>query len=241
MQQVGRAVVGDVHPRFALAPGRGDGAVGVDDGLSEELAFLLFPDLEARLVDDLHEQQHLRVVLEAAAEVAGRGRIGNSLGAQGIQRGLVGAEEFEVFDAGSAGQDVVGQAQHVVAFMVGQVLLEQMKVLVDGLRQADVVGQQVGDADAATGDGVVAVGQVVVDVLGREHGPGLVFPVPSGQTFFDSAFASGQLLVCSVVHSKRLLAYEGVGTSYSFFIHENRGVSSAFIEIPTDSTEITLV
>ena len=118
---------------------------------------------------------------------------------------------------------------------------EQMKVLVDGLRQADALGQQVDSADAAADKGASAVGQVVVDVLGREHGPGLVFPVPSGQTFFDSAFASGQLWVCSVFHSKRLLAYEGVGTSYSFFIHENRGVSSAFIEIPTDSTEITLV
>ena len=83
---------------------------------------------------------------------------------------------------------------------------EQMKVLVDGLRQADVVGQQVDSADAAADKGASAVGQVVVDVLGREHGPGLVFPVPSGQTFFDSAFASGQLLVCSVFHSKRLLA-----------------------------------
>ena len=118
---------------------------------------------------------------------------------------------------------------------------EQMKVLVDGLRQADALGQQVGDADAAAGDGVVAVGQVVVDVFGRKHGLGLVFPTSSGQTFFDSAFASGQLLVCSVVHSKRLLAYEGVGTFYSFFIHEHRGIASAFIESPTDSTEITLV
>jgi hypothetical protein len=68
----------------------------------------------------------------------------------------------------------------MVGFMVGQMAFEQMKVLVDGLRQADALGQQVDGADAATGDGVVAVGQVAVDVLGREYGPGLVFPTSAG-------------------------------------------------------------
>ena len=61
-------------------------------------------------------------------------------------------------------------------------------------------------ADAAAGDGAVAVGEFVVDVAACEHGPGLVFPLLPGQSFFDAAFASGQLLVCSVVHSRRLFA-----------------------------------
>ena len=78
----------------------------------------------------------------------------------------------------------------------------------DGLGQADVLDQQVGDADGAAGDRVAAVGQVVVDVLSREHGPGLVRPASPGQPFFDAAFASGEFLVCSVFHSKRLLALE---------------------------------
>ena len=52
-------VVADVHPLLALAEGGGDGAVGIEDRLLEELRLLLLPDLQAGLVDRLHQRQDL--------------------------------------------------------------------------------------------------------------------------------------------------------------------------------------
>ena len=93
----------------------------------------------------------------------------------------------------------------MVALVVGQMLLEQVDVLVDGLGQPQVLDQQVRQAEAAAGDGVVPAGHFVVDVRGREHGLGLVLSLPAGQSSFDLALVSGQLLLCGVIHSKRLL------------------------------------
>ena len=49
------AVVGDVHPFFALAGGLDHGAVHVDRGAVEEVVGLLRPDLQARVVEDVDE------------------------------------------------------------------------------------------------------------------------------------------------------------------------------------------
>jgi len=127
--------------------------------------------LEELLLALLHRDplaQHDHSVAPSA-EVPGGGGIGKRLCVQGVESGRVAAEELEVFDAGSVGQEVDG-------------------------------------AEPAAGDGLTALGQFVVEVGGREHGPKLVGPVSPGQTLFDCAFASGQFVACSGFHSKRLRA-----------------------------------
>jgi len=79
---------------------------------------------------------------------------------------------------------------------------EQLDAVVDRWGQAGAVGQDVDGADAAAGDGAAAVGPFTMDVAGQEHGAGLVGPVSSGQCW-----------VCSVIHSKRLLACEMLPTT----------------------------
>ena len=54
---------------------------------------------------------------ESAAEVSGGGRVGDPLGAQGIEVDLVVASQFEVLELLSAGQDVEGDVQHVVGLV----------------------------------------------------------------------------------------------------------------------------
>ena len=90
------------------------------------------------VVDDVDEGVDVRG-REAAAEVAGRGGIGNAASAEGVEEVLVVAAQFDVLQTGAAAQGVVGDVEHVVGFVIGQVELEQMQALVDGLDQADAL------------------------------------------------------------------------------------------------------
>ena len=47
--------------------------------------------------------------VEAAAEVAGGGRVGDAAGAEGVEEDLVVAAQFEVLQAGAVAQGVVGE------------------------------------------------------------------------------------------------------------------------------------
>ena len=93
------------------------------DGFLEERGLLL-PDLQPRLVEHVHQS-----IDRAAARSAGRSRRPwsgrESAVPQGVQIRLVVAPQFQVLQARSAGQQVVGDVQHVVRLAVGQVDLEQ--------------------------------------------------------------------------------------------------------------------
>ena len=65
---------------------------------------------------------------------------------------------------------VVGDVEHVVGFVIGQVDLQQMQALVDGVDQADRLRQQVDGADAAASDGAERLRHFVLDVAGAELG-----------------------------------------------------------------------
>ncbi len=81
---------------------------------------------------------------EAAAEVAGGGGVGDAARAEGIEEGVVVAAEFDVLEAGAVAQRVVGDVEDVVGLVIGEMDLEQVQALVDGLGQADVGGRACG-------------------------------------------------------------------------------------------------
>ena len=114
----------------------------------EELGRLLGPDPQPRLIDGVHQGQDVGLG-EAAAEVPCGGGVGDALGAQGVEIDLVVASQFEVLDAVAAGQDVEGDVEDVVGFVIGEMALEEMEVAVDVADQADPAGQQEHGADAA--------------------------------------------------------------------------------------------
>ena len=95
---------------------------------------------------------------------------GNRAGAQGIEIDLVVATQFEVFDSFAAGEDVEGDVQDMVGFVIGKMPFEEMEVVVDVADQADPAGQQEHGADAAGGKALDAIGEFVVDVVGGHHG-----------------------------------------------------------------------
>ena len=146
------AVVGDVHPFLALGGGLDDGAVGVQDRLIEELVGLLGPDPQPRFIDGVHQGEDIGLGSEAAAEVAGGRRVRDPFGSEGIEIDLIVAPQLEVFDPLAAGEDIEGDVEHVVGFVVGQMPLEQMESAVDLLVELDLLGQEKDGADATGGE-----------------------------------------------------------------------------------------
>ena len=75
-----------------------------------------------------------------------------------------------MLDPCAAGADVECDVQDVVGFVIGEVLLEEMEVVVDVADQAGPLGQREQGADAAGGEALDAVGQLIMDVGCGHHG-----------------------------------------------------------------------
>ena len=162
---------------------------------------LLPPDLQPRGVEDrLQAEEGGRI--EAAAEVARRGGVGNAAGAQGVEVRLVAPQQFEVFQAGPSGQQVVGDVQHVVGIVIGQMDLQQAEAAIDGLVEAELLGQQMDGPDAAVGGRSRAFGDFIMDVRGGHDGPIASAVVVLVQSSGDPPLASFDLFSYLGVHSK---------------------------------------
>ena len=181
---------------------------------------------------------------EAAAEVSGGGGVGDTLGAQGIEIDLIVASQFEVFDSFASGEDVEGDVQDMVGFVIGQMPLEQNKVGVDVFDQSGVASQQEHGADAAGTEALDAIGQFVVDVAGGHHrfiafGSGpildafedspLAFVEDSAVAFsgFPPVAFSG-LLGDSMIHSKASVVWNSEDVFLPLLFQNLRGFSSLF-------------
>ena len=142
------AVVADVDSLLALGIGLNDGAVGVQDRLIAKRVGLLSPDSQPRFIDGVHQGEDIGLRREAAAEVAGGRRVGDSFGPQRIEVDLIVASQFEVFDALAACEEIQCDVEHMVGFVVGQMPLEQMQGAVDLLVEFDLPSQEKEGADA---------------------------------------------------------------------------------------------
>src|SRR5439155_20567205 len=137
--------------------------VGVDPRLGKELGRLPGPGLRARVIEDIQERVHV-LGLEASAEIAGGGGIGDAAGAKGVEEHLVVAAQFDVFQAGAIAQSVVGEVEDVIRLVVRQVDAQQVQSAVDGLGQPKLAHQQVHGTDAAVADTAAALADYILDV-----------------------------------------------------------------------------
>src|SRR5580658_1805958 len=110
------AVIGDVHALLAFAGGADQRAVGIDARLLEELVPLICPGLLADVVEDVEKRVHI-LGLEASAEIAGGGWIGNAAGARGVEEDLIVAAQLDVSRAGAVAEGVVGEVEDVIRFV----------------------------------------------------------------------------------------------------------------------------
>src|SRR5207249_1242170 len=136
------AVVGDVHALLALAGGFDQAAIHVEGGLGEKGRGLLGPNLATDVVEDVTQGRQVGG-REAAAEIASGGGIGQAAGAQGIEEDLVLAAQVHVLQTGAFAQGVVGKVEDVIGLVVGQMQLQQVQPLVDGVGQSEPLGEEV--------------------------------------------------------------------------------------------------
>ena len=230
------AVVADVHSFLALGVGLDDGAIGVQDRLIEKLVRLLSPDPQPRFIDGVHQGEDIGLGREAAAEVPGGRRVGDSFGSQSIEVDLIVASQFEVFDSLAAGEDIECDVQHMVGFVVGQMPLEQMQSAVDFLVELDLLSQQEDGADATGTESPHAIGLFIVDIGRGHHGYGPLGSGSIGQSFLDSppSFLEESLLACgaffsdSSTHSKAPLFWNSEDVFSPTLFQKPAGFSSFF-------------
>src|SRR6266566_2723544 len=222
------ALVTDVHALLALAGGLDDRAVAVDDGYLEKLLWLLAPHLEPRFVDRLLQQKNAPRV-ESPAKVAGRRGIGNPPRAQGVEIDLVGAQEFQMFQARAAGQCIVGDVEHMIRLVVGHVELQQLHAPVDRLVQTQRFDQAMDQSDSAGGNGPTSLGQLVANVTRGEHRAIAALIIMLIQPPLDPPLASRQSLSYRSVHSKTLLVLGEWTFRYPLNAAARREFSSFFM------------
>jgi len=96
-----------------LAGGFHQRAVHVDGGQVEEGVGLPLPDALANLVEDRLQRVNGRR-REAAAEVASGGWIGDTAGAEGVEKIGVVATQFDVFEVAAAAKGIVSDVEDMI-------------------------------------------------------------------------------------------------------------------------------
>ena len=123
------AVVGDVDALLATGAGGDECAVGVEDGLLEEGRWGCCRQTFSRVALKIACKRGKRAASsKRAAEIAGRGGVGDPAGAQGVEVDAFVAPQLQVFETGFVAKGVVGDVQDVVGLVVRGSDLEQAEV-----------------------------------------------------------------------------------------------------------------
>src|SRR5262249_35824916 len=126
------------------------------------------------------------------------------------EKDLIVAEQFEILQTGATTQRQVGQGEHVIGFMIGQVELQHWQALVQGIDQTGLPDQRMDSADAADADATTASADLIMDIAGGHDRLVTTPQVELIQATLDAALAVGQFLMYARFHSKSLRAF-GVG------------------------------
>jgi hypothetical protein len=79
--------------------------------------------------------------VKAPAKISLCGGVRDALGAQGVEEDTVVAPHLDILDHPAAAQAIVGDIEHVVGFVVGLVLLENLDLVVDAFGQPQLLDQ----------------------------------------------------------------------------------------------------
>jgi hypothetical protein len=107
-------------------------------------------------IDGVHQLAD-RLLVEAAAEVAGRRRVGDHAGAEHVEEGHVVAPNLDIVEHAPAAQRVERDVQDVVRLPVGVVELEEVESRVDAIDEPHLLGKAVDRSESAVGHGVDAL------------------------------------------------------------------------------------
>jgi hypothetical protein len=110
--------------------------IHVNDRLLKKFWLLARPDIQASDVVGSLQGSDVMEGSKTSAKISRRRGIGNARGAQGVQKGFVIATQFDVLQASAFTKGIVGQIEHVIGFVIGQMEFEQMKMTIDGIDQS---------------------------------------------------------------------------------------------------------
>ena len=116
--------------------------------------------------------------------------------AQGVEEDFVVAAQFDVFQPRAVAQGVVGQVQHVIRLVIGQMDFQQVHAAVDGLDQPDLLRQPMHHADATHADAPHLVRQLNTDVRRGEHRLSLSLRLPPVVARFAAWLGSNVSVYC---------------------------------------------
>ena len=105
---------------------------------------------------------------------------------------FIASAQFNVIQTRAVAQRVEREVQHMIAFVIGQMDLQQPQPLIDGFGQFQSADEQEHRADAAVGHASRAVRQIVLDVSGPKHGLIAAGVMTLVQSQFDAVLASGE-------------------------------------------------
>src|SRR5207253_10971620 len=126
----------------------------------------------------------------------------------------------------------VGDGQHMIGFVIGQVEFQQRHAVVDGVNQPQAPDQRMDGSYSTHVDAARALGNLIMDVAGGEHGLIATPQVKPIDAPLDGPLAVSQLLVYAGVHSKSLLAVGVRKALYSLKHRRRREISSFFMKYP---------
>ena len=229
-------VVGDVPAGLALAGRDGQRAVPVEERLVEELWRLPLPDVEPRPVDRIPQLPHAATA-EPPTEISRRGRIGNRVGSEDVEEGLVVPPPLDVLQTRSLAQGVHRQVQDRIRLIIRTPPLENRHAVINGVDQSALARDPQHQRHATVHDRLRLVRQFVLqsrraqDGRSPRHHP--LKPRLSGnlQTFLNPSLATRQLLcdpTCVPVHSKSLRGRCAVCGRPPSNTTNHRGISSFF-------------
>jgi hypothetical protein len=185
------AVVGDADALFVLGVGRHQSTVCIEDGAVEKVTGLMPPDADANVVIDILEGVDVSDVKTPAEVTCGSG-IGDTLGSKGVEEVDVIAAKFDVLEAIAVAKGVVGEIENVIGFVVRHVDLEEMKLQVNGVNEADATAEQMKGPNTAVADAMHPLTDFIVDVACREDGPINRRQLGFVKTTLNSALASAE-------------------------------------------------
>jgi hypothetical protein len=144
-----------------------------------------------------------------------------------------------VLDALATGDDIEGNVQDMVGFVIRQRPLEQVKVVVDVLDELDFLSQQKAGSDATGAESPDAISIFVVDIGGRHHGPRplgcgrIVEPfLDSPSTLLEDSLLAGSALFSeSTTYSKAPSFWNNEHVISSTLFQKSAGFSSFFSKI----------
>jgi hypothetical protein len=112
-----------------------------------------------------------------------------------------------VLKLSAPGYDIESEVQDMIGLVVGKMAFEEVEALIDVADQSGLAGDQEHSPDPAGGESLNPISQLVLNVVGGDHGTLLLWPGTIIDAAENSSLALPQFVEDINVHSKASVAW----------------------------------